>query len=108
MDVDEGKTVPRTEEQLHAGLRRPEWTKGLSDETLTAITNSAEHFTPRKSSLKSTQKSSMCTFSSRAGSRQRFTICWARSFRKIPWFEGSVLGLFFVGLSERSLLREVC
>ena len=39
MDNSDERPVPPTSEQLHAELRRLEWAKGLSEETLTAITN---------------------------------------------------------------------
>jgi hypothetical protein len=46
MDITEKTSVSPTEERLHVDLRRLGWTKGLSDETVTAITNKAEwvHF----------------------------------------------------------------
>ena len=56
-------------------------------------------------SLKSNQKSPMCTSLSRAGWRQRSTIRWARRFRQILLFRGSAIGLFALGSSDRSHLQ---
>ena len=42
MDSSDERPVPPTSERLHVDLRRLDWAKGLSEETLTAITNTAE------------------------------------------------------------------
>ena len=42
MNSSDEKPVRPTSEQLHVDLRRLEWALGLSEETLTAITNTAE------------------------------------------------------------------
>jgi hypothetical protein len=42
MNSSDEKPVRPTPEQLHVDLRRLDWAVGLSEDTLTAITNTAE------------------------------------------------------------------
>ncbi|MGA8741858.1 MAG: hypothetical protein WB561_11800 [Terracidiphilus sp.] len=42
MDYSDEKAVPATRERLHIELRRLEWARELSEDTLTAITTTAD------------------------------------------------------------------
>ena len=90
MDYIDEKPISPTSERLHAELRRLEWAKGLSEETLTAITNTADwvEFHAGDVVIEVESEITHVYFLITGRMQERSTILWARRFRRILLFEG--------------------
>lgn len=105
MDVLE-QTVPGTKDQLHLELPRLEWAKGLSDETLTAIENTAEWIECQAGEVVIEVDSEITHVYFVVTGRMQATLydLLGREIQKDTLIRGSVIGLFSLGLSDRSHL----
>jgi predicted acylesterase/phospholipase RssA/CRP-like cAMP-binding protein len=107
MHNSDEKPVPAPSERLHVELRRLEWAKGLSDETLTAITNTAEWVEFHAGELVIEVESEVTHVCFLITGRMQATLydLLGKEIQKDTFVRGSVIGLFSLGLSERSHLR---
>lgn len=107
MDRSSEKPVLGTAERARVDLRRLEWTRGLSEETLTAITNVAErvefHAGEVVIELDSEIKHVCFVIAGRLHAALYDSL--GKEIQKDTFVRGSVFGLFSLGLSERSHLR---
>jgi NTE family protein len=101
------RTAPPTNERLHVDLRRLEWAKGLSEETLTAITNAAEWVEFQAGEVVIEVESEITHASFLITGRMEATLYdfLGKEIQKDTLGRGSVIGLFSLGLSERSHLQ---
>lgn len=107
MEVLEQKTVPRSNNQLHLELPRLEWAKGLSGETLTAIQNTAEWVECQPGEVVIEVESEITHVYFVVTGRMQATLydLLGREIQKDTLVRGSVIGLFSLGLSDRSHLH---
>src|SRR5215471_7766303 len=107
MNIIEKTPVPPTEERLHVDLRRLEWARGLSDETLTAITNKAEwvEFHPGQVVLEVDSEVTHVYFLTRGRMHLALYDLLGKEIKEDTYVRGSVVGLFSLGLSDRSHLQ---
>ena len=107
MDNSDERTVPPTRERLHVDLRRLEWASGLSEETLTAITNVAELVEFHAGDVVIEVDSEITHAFFLITGRMEATLCdfLGKEIQKDTLVRGSVVGLFSLGLSERSHLQ---
>ena len=107
MDTRDENPVSPTGERLHAELRRLDWAKGLSEETFAAITSSAEWVDFRAGDVVIEVDSEITHVCFLITGRMQATLydLLGKEIQKDIFVRGSVLGLFAVGLSDRSHLH---
>src|SRR5215467_6572221 len=109
MDTNSKKPVPRTTEQILVDLSRLDWAKGLSEETLVGITNAAQwvefHVAEVVIELDSEVTHMFFLLSGRL--RAAMYDFLGKEIQRDTFVRGSVVGLFSLGLSERSHLQVV-
>jgi len=107
LDSSDGRPVSPTDERLHAELRRLDWAKGLSEETFTAITSTAEWLEFRAGDVVIEVESEVTHVCFVITGRMQATLydLLGKEIQKDTFVRGSVIGLFGVGLSDRSHLR---
>jgi NTE family protein len=107
MDTRDEKPVSPTGERLHAELRRLDWAKGLSEETFAAITSTAEWVEFRPGDVVIEVESEITHVCFLITGRMQATLydLLGKEIQKDTFVRGSVLGLFAVGLSDRSHLH---
>ena len=104
MDTRDEKPVSLTREQLYAELRRLDWAKGLSEETFAAITNTAQWVEFRTGDVVIEVESEITHVCFLITGRMQGTLydLLGKEIQKDTFVRGSVIGLFAVGLSDRS------
>jgi len=109
MDNSSNKPVLRTSEQILVDLRRLEWAKGVSEETLVAITKAAEWVAFHADEVVIEVDSEIThVFFLLSGRLQAAMYdLLGKEIQKDTFARGSVVGLFSIGLSERSHMRAV-
>src|SRR5262249_1810393 len=107
MAILERKTVPQTRAQLHLELPRLQWAKGLSDETLTAIEDTAEWVEFHAGEVIIEVEADITHVYFVITGRIQATLydLFGREIQKDTLVRGSVIGLFSLGLSDRSHLH---
>ena len=107
MDNSEGRLVSPTGKRLHSELRRLDWAKELSEQTLVAITSAAEWLEFRAGDVVIEVESEVTHVYFLITGRMRATLydLLGKEIQKDTFVRGSVVGLFAVGLSDRSHLR---
>jgi NTE family protein len=107
MDSSEEKPAPQAGERLHVDLRRLEWAAGLSDKTLTAITNAADWVEFHAGEVVIEFESEITHACFLITGRMEATLydMLGKEVQKDTFVRGSVIGLFSLGLSERSHLQ---
>jgi NTE family protein len=107
MDTRDEKPVSPTGERLHAEVRRLDWAKGLSEETFAAITSTAEWVEFRPGDVVIEVESEITHVCFLITGRMQATLydLLGKEIQKDTFVRGSVLGLFAVGLSDRSHLH---
>jgi predicted acylesterase/phospholipase RssA/CRP-like cAMP-binding protein len=107
MDNSNERPVAPTRERLHAELRRLDWAKGLSEETLAAIASTAEWAEFRAGDVVIEVESEISHVSFLITGRMHATLydLLGREIQKDTFARGSVIGLFALGLSDRSHLQ---
>ena len=105
MDNSNERPVPPTSEQLHVDLRRLEWAKGLSEETLTAITNTAEWVKFHAGEVVIEVESEITHVYFLITGRVQSTLYdWlGKEIQKDTIVRGFAIGLIALGSSDRSL-----
>ena len=109
MDTSINKPVLPTSEQILVDLRRLEWAKGLSEETLLAITKAAEwvKFHAGEVVIQVDTEITHVSFIL-SGRLQAAMYDWlGKEIQKDTFARGSIIGLFSLGLSERSHMQAV-
>jgi len=101
------KPVSPTGERLHAELRRLDWAKGLSNETFEAITSTAEWVEFRTGDVVIEVDSEIMhvCFLITGRMEARLYDLPGKEIQKDTLVRGSVIGLFALGLSDRSHLQ---
>lgn len=96
-----------TGERLHVDLRRLEWAKGLSEEVLTAITNTAEwvEFHAGEVVIEVEAETTHVCFLVTGRMEATLYDLLGKVIGKDTFIRGSVVGLFSIGLSDRSHLQ---
>ena len=109
MDTSSQKQVPRSSEQILVDLRRLEWAKGLSEETLMAITKAAEWvaFDTDEVVMQVDAEIIHAIFFLSGRLQAALYDSLGKEIRKDTLARGSILGLFAIGLSERSHVQAV-
>lgn len=109
MDNSSKKPVLRTSEQILVDLRRLEWAKGLSEETLMAITNAAEwvEFHADEVVIEVDSEITHVFFLLSGRLQAAMYDLLGKEIQKDTFERGSVIGLFSLGLSERSHFQAV-
>jgi predicted acylesterase/phospholipase RssA/CRP-like cAMP-binding protein len=104
MDIIEKTPVSPTEERLRVDLRMLEWATGLSDETLTAITNKAEwvEFHAGQIVIEVDSEVTHAYFLITGRMHVALYDLLGKEIQTDTFVRGSVLGLFSLGLSDRS------
>jgi predicted acylesterase/phospholipase RssA/CRP-like cAMP-binding protein len=104
MDNRGKKQVSPKGERLHAELRRLDWAKGLSEETFAAITSTAEWVEFRAEDVVIEVESEVTHVCFLITGRMQATLydVLGKELQKDTFVRGSVIGLFAVGLSDRS------
>jgi NTE family protein len=107
MDGKVEKPVPQTGERLRSDLRRLEWAAGLSEQTLTAITDAAEWVEFHAGEVIIEVDSEVTHVCFLITGRMEATLynLLGKEVQKDTFVRGSVIGLFSLGLSERSHLQ---
>ncbi len=107
MDNIDEKPVFPTGERLHAELRRLDWAKGLSEETFAAITNTAEWVEFHAGEVVIEVESEITHVSFLITGRMHGTLydSLGKEIQEDTFVRGSVIGLFALGLSDRSHMR---
>ena len=107
MDNSGEKPVSPTTERLHVELRRLEWAKELSEDTLTAITNAAEWVEFRAGEVVIDVESEITHVYFLITGRMQATLydLLGKEIQQDTFARGAVIGLFSVGLSDRSHLQ---
>ena len=107
MDNSDEKPVSPTGERLHAELRRLDWAKGLSEETFAAITNTAEWVEFHAGDVVIEVESEIKHVSFLITGRMQGTLydSLGKEIQEDTFVRGSVIGLFALGLSDRSHMR---
>jgi predicted acylesterase/phospholipase RssA/CRP-like cAMP-binding protein len=93
--------------ELHVELRWLEWAKGLSQESLTAITNAAEHEEYQTGEVVVELEEEITHVWFLIAGRLQVTLydVLGKEINRDTFVRGSVLGLFSLGLSDRSHLQ---
>jgi len=104
MDNTVKRLVSPKSEQLHAELRRLDWARGLSEETFAAITSTAEWVEFRAEDVVIEVESEVTHVCFLVTGRMQATLYdfLGREIQTDTFVRGSVIGLFAVGLSDRS------
>jgi NTE family protein len=104
MDNKQERKVSPARERLNAELRRLDWAKGLSDETFLAITSTAEWVEFRTGEVVIELESEITHVNFLITGRIQATLhdLLGAEIQKDALVRGSVIGLFAVGLSDRS------
>jgi len=104
MDNRGKRSVSPKGERLHAELRRLDWAKGLSEEAFAAITSTAEWVEFRAEDVVIEVESEVTHVCFLVTGRMQATLydSLGREIQKDTFVRGSVIGLFAVGLSDRS------
>ncbi len=107
MDNSGETPVSSTRERLHAELRRLEWAKELSEETFAAITNTAEWVEFHAGDMLIEVDSEITHVCFLITGRMQATLydLLGKEIQKDTFVRGSVVGLFSLGLSDRSHLQ---
>jgi len=107
MDNSNETPVSPTRERLQAELRRLGWAKGLSEETFSALTNTAEWVEFRAADKVIEVDSEISHVSFLITGRMQATLydMLGKEILKDTLARGSVIGLFALGLSDRSHLE---
>jgi NTE family protein len=107
MDNSNESPVSPTRERLQAELRRLDWAKGLSEETFAALTNTAEWVEFRAGDKVIEVDSEISHVSFLITGRMQATLydMLGKEILKDTLARGSVIGLFALGLSDRSHLE---
>jgi NTE family protein len=107
METYHKRPVLRSNEQLHVELQRLEWAKELSEETLTAITNTAEYVEFRAGEVVIEVESEIThvylVITGRLQARLYDQL--GKEVQQDTFIRGAVIGLFSLGLSDRSHLH---
>jgi NTE family protein len=108
-DMEPSDEIPisPTGERLHAELRRLDWAKGLSEETFAAITNTAEWVEFHAGDVVIEVESEIKHVSFLITGRMHGTLydSLGKEIQEDTFVRGSVVGLFALGLSDRSHMR---
>ena len=107
MENSNEKPVSPKGERLHAELRRLEWAKGLSEETFTSITNMAEWVEFNAADVVIEVESEITHASFLITGRMHGTLydTLGKEIQEDTFVRGSVVGLFALGVSDRSHMR---
>jgi predicted acylesterase/phospholipase RssA/CRP-like cAMP-binding protein len=107
MDNRAEKPVPRINEGVRVEIGRLEWAKGLSEETLTAITDVAERVGFHAGEVAIEIDSEITHVYFLITGRMLATLydLVGKALQKDTFVRGSVFGLFSLGLSERSHIQ---
>ena len=107
MDSRDDRPVSPRGERLHAELRRLDWANGLSEETFDAITRTAEWVKFRAGEVVIEVASEVTHVCFLITGRMQATLhdLLGRELQKDTFVRGSVIGLFALGLSDRSHLQ---
>src|SRR5205823_7373971 len=107
MDNNDKKPVAPTAERLHVELRRLEWAKDLSEGTLTAITNTADSVEFHAGEVIIEFESEVTHVYFPIAGRLQATLynLLGKEVQQDTFGRGSVVGLFSLGLSDRSHLQ---
>ena len=107
MDNSDERAVAPIGERLHAELRRLDWAKGLSEETFSAITSTAEWVEFRGGDVVIEVESEVTHVCFLITGRMQATLydLLGKEIQKDTLVRGSVIGLFALGLSDRSHLQ---
>src|SRR5215469_5377751 len=110
IEMDSGIDNPQwTSEHIELELRRLEWAKDLSHETLTAIANVAEWVEFHTGEVVIAVDSEITHAFFLVSGEMRAALCdfLGKEIQKDTLVRGSVIGLFSLGLSDRSHLHVV-
>ena len=109
MDTSSNKPVVRTSEQILVDLRRLEWAKGLSEETLIAIANTAEWVQFHADEVVVDVDTEITHLFFLLSGRLHVVLydVLGKEIERDTFTRGFILGLFSVGLSERSHMQAV-
>src|SRR5689334_23253695 len=104
MDNSDERPVSLTRERLQAELRRLDWAKGLSEETFAAITSTAEWVEFRAGNVVVELDSEISHVSFLITGRMQAILydSLGKEILKDTLVRGSVIGLFALGLPDRS------
>ncbi len=107
MDNSGEKPVSPTSERLHIELRRLEWGKELSEDTLTAITNAADWVEFRAGEVVIDVESEINHVYFLITGRMQATLydLLGKEIQQDTFARGAVIGLFSVGSSDRSHMQ---
>ena len=107
MDNSGERPVPPTGEQLHIELRRLEWAKELREDTLTAITNAADWTSFHAGDVVIEVESEITHVYFLITGRMQATLydLLGKEIQQDALTRGAVIGLFSLGLSDRSYLQ---
>ena len=107
MDNSNETPVSPTRERLQAELRRLGWAKGLSEETFSALTNTAEWVEFRAADKVIEVDSEISHVSFLITGRMQATLydMLGKEILKDTLARGSVIGLFALGLLDRSHMQ---
>ncbi len=107
MDSNGERTTPPADERLNVDLRRLEWAKGLSEETLTAITNTAEWVEFHAGEVVIEVESEITHVCFLLTGRMQATLydLLGNAIGRDTFVRGCVVGLFALGLPDRSHLQ---
>jgi NTE family protein len=107
MDKRDEKAVSPTNEQLQVELRRLEWAKDLSEETLAAVTNVADWVAFHAGQVVIEVESQISYVYFLMTGRMQATLhdLLGKEIQQDTFVRGSVVGLFSLGLSDRSYLQ---
>jgi predicted acylesterase/phospholipase RssA/CRP-like cAMP-binding protein len=103
------RTAPPTRERLHVDLRRHEWAKGLSEETLAAITNTSEWVQFHTDEVVVDVESEITHVYFLITGRVQATLHdrLGKEIQKDTFVPGFAIALLALGSSDRSLLHAV-
>jgi NTE family protein len=106
MDNSE-QTLASDAERLHVELRRLEWAKDLNHKTLAAITNVADRVEFKAGEMLIDLESEISHVYFLITGRLQATLCdsLGKEIQQDTLVRGSVVGLFSLGLSDRSHLQ---
>ncbi len=107
MDSRDDRPVSPRGERLYTELRRLDWAKGLSEETFAAITSTAEWAEFRAGDVVIEVASEVTHVCFLITGRMQATLydLLGKELQKDTFVRGSVIGLFALGLSDRSHLQ---
>src|SRR5579871_3009362 len=107
MDNSNESPVSPTRERLQAELRRLDWAKGLSEEAFAALTNTAEwiEFRAADKVIEVDSENSHVSFLITGRMQATLYDMLGKEILKDTLARGSVIGLFALGVSDRSHLE---